>query len=291
MLSAFATAVLGYGLIVLLVYFVQDRLIYFPLHKLETTPDKHGFAYEDVWLTTEDGVRVHGWFIPAPAARATVLHFHGNGGNISHRIERIGLFRRLGLNVFLVDYRGYGRSEGTPSEAGTYRDARAAWRYLTHTRGLAPTAIILHGESLGGGVASWLAAEETPRALIIESSFTSAAQLGAEVYPWLPVKWLARHPYPTIEHIARVRAPMLIIHSRDDEIIPFHHGERLYAAAREPKQFLEIRGGHNDGFIVTGSRYLMGLEAFLRAVLARDATPMQTGLALYVDAEMRTTNS
>lgn len=267
MWSAVATIAFGYGLLLLLLYVFQERLVYFPTRDLMATPGALGFDYEDVWLTTEDGVRLHGWFVPAPAARAVVLHFHGNGGNISHRLERIALFRRLGLDAFLISYRGYGESEGRPSEAGTYRDARAAWRYLTETRGTDPANIVLHGESLGGAVASWLAAQTTPGALIVESSFTSAAKLGGEVYPWLPVRWLARYTYPTEEYLARIRTPVLVIHSRADEIIPFHHGQQLYAAAHDPKRFLEIGGGHNDPLSAKGARYLTGTDAFLRAAL------------------------
>jgi len=264
-LTAVYTIAVVYGLILLFVYAMQDRLVYFPTRPLDATPRTIGLDYEDAAVTTEDGLRLHGWFVPAPGARATVLHFHGNGGNISHRLDYIELFRRLGLNTFLIDYRGYGQSEGRPSEQGTYRDALAAWRYLTEARGLAPNTIILHGESLGGAVASWLAVRTAPRALIVESSFTSAVDLGAEVYPWLPVRWIARYCYPTSAHLAQVRAPVLIVHSRNDEIIPFHHGQRLYAAAPTPKQFIEANGGHNDGLRARGAQYLRGIEMFLRA--------------------------
>jgi fermentation-respiration switch protein FrsA (DUF1100 family) len=271
MLTALVTVAIAYGLFVLLIYVAQDRLVYFPIRELTATPRTLGFDYDDVSLTTEDDVRLHGWFVAAPSARATILHFHGNGGNISHRLERIAIFRRLGLSVLLIDYRGYGRSEGAPSEEGTYRDARAAWRYLTETRGLAASTIILHGESLGGGVATHLATERTPRALIVESSFISMVALGAEVYPWLPVRWISRYTYPSRENLARVRAPVLIIHSRDDEIIPYHHGEDLYAAALEPKYLLTIRGDHNGGFVLSAERYVAGVDTFLQAVLSRTA--------------------
>lgn len=281
-----ATVAAGYVLVLALVYAFQDRLIYFPTRELVTTPRDHGFDYEDVWLATEDGVRIHGWFIGAPGARATVLHLHGNGGNISHRMQRIALFRAIGLNVFVIDYRGYGRSAGNPSEEGTYRDAHAAWRHLTRTRGLAPAAIVVHGESLGGSVASWLAARETPRALVIESSFTSAPDLGAEAYPWLPVRRLSRYAYPTRANLARVAAPVLIVHSRDDEIVPFRHAVELYAAAREPKRLLELRGGHNDGFWVSRAAYIAGVEAFVRGVLDGTAEPESRSGRAPIDVEL-----
>lgn len=188
MFNILLTIAIAYALIVVVVYAFQNRLVYFPVRNLDATPRALGFDYEDVWVTTEDGLRLHGWFVPAPSARATILHFHGNGGNISHRLEYIALFRKLALNAFLIDYRGYGQSEGRPNELGTYRDARAAWRYLTDRRGLAPATVILHGESLGGAVATWLAAQTKPGALILESSFTSALDLGAAAYPWLPIR-------------------------------------------------------------------------------------------------------
>lgn len=265
--SALAAVALIYIVVLLLAYALQDRLIYFPTRSLDATPRVIGLAYEDVWLTTEDGVRLHGWYVPLANARATVLHFHGNGGNISHRIERIAIFRELGLEVFLFDYRGYGRSNGRPSEYGMYRDARAAWDYLVRTRGLPSARVVLHGESLGGGVASWLAAQETPGALIIESSFTSAVDVGAEAYRWLPVRRLARHVYPTEKHLTHNRAPVLIVHSEQDEIIPYRHAQRLYAVAREPKRLATLRGDHNRGFLLNRSEYIAGLADFLHFAL------------------------
>jgi len=267
-LASFLGALLvGYGGIVVLVWAVQDRLVYFPERTLWATPRALGVGYEDIALTAEDGVRLHGWYVPAPKARATLLFLHGNGGNVSHRLEKIAIFLRLGLNVFIVDYRGYGASEGRPDEEGTYRDARAAWKYLTGTRALPASAIVMYGESLGGAVALNLAREHTPRVLIVDSSFTSVPALGAEVYPWLPVRWISRFRYAGEEAIANVRTPVLVIHSRTDEIVPFRHGERLYAAANEPKRFLPIRGGHNDGFLASGAEYADGIGAFLDAHL------------------------
>ena len=262
--SLLAVLALGYGAIGLLVWAAQERLVYFPVRELAATPRAVGLDYEEVALTADDGVALHGWFVPAAAARATVLFLHGNGGNISHRLDKLAIFQRLGLSVLIIDYRGYGQSAGTVGEDGTYRDARAAWDHLTQTRQLAPRAIVVYGESLGGAVATRLAAEHPPRALIVESSFTSIPELGAELYPWLPVRWLSRIHYDSRTAIARVRAPVLVIHSRADDIIPFHHGEALYAVANEPKQLLEIRGDHNAGFLTSGTQYVEGIDAFLR---------------------------
>jgi fermentation-respiration switch protein FrsA (DUF1100 family) len=264
--SILATAAAGYVAIAGLLYLYQDRLVYFPERMLTATPTQAGLAYEPVRFITEDGVGLSGWFIPAPSARATLLFCHGNAGNISHRLESIRQFHQLGLDVFIFDYRGYGESEGAPSEAGTYRDAEAARRYLVEERQLAPERIVYFGRSLGAAVAAWLAVRYPPRALIVESSFTSVPDFGAEIYPWLPVRWMARLHYPTRDYLRSIRVPVLVVHSREDEIVSFRHGEKLYAAANSPKELLEIRGGHNDGFLVSGTRYTGGIDAFLQRV-------------------------
>ena len=263
-----------YGLLAAWVYANQARLLYFPVREIEATPADVGLAFEMVSIDTEDGVRLSGWYVPAPGAAPVVLFCHGNAGNISHRLESIALFHRLGLSVLIFDYRGYGDSEGKPDEQGTYRDARAAWRHLRELRGVAGDDIILFGRSLGAAVAAWLAARERPRAVILESAFTSAASLGAEHYPWLPVDLLLRHRYDTLARMPEIRAPLLVVHSRDDEIVPFHHGRALFDAAAEPKRLLEIRGGHNDGFLASGAIYRDALAAFLAA--AGDARKRST---------------
>lgn len=259
-----AAVALGYAGIAGWLYFAQESFVYFPDRKLAGTPANAGLAYEAVALVTEDGVRLSGWYIPAPNSRGTLLFNHGNAGNISHRLESIRQFHDLGLDVFIYDYRGYGESAGKPSEEGTYRDAEAAWRYVVETRREAPERLIYFGRSLGAAVASHLATRHPPRALIVESAFTSVPDFGAQVYPWLPVRLLARLQYPTRQYLRLLHVPVLVIHSRNDEIIPFHNSEALYAAANEPKELLEIRGGHNDGFVVSGKRYTEGIDAFLR---------------------------
>ncbi len=242
---------------------LQTRLIYFPSREIEATPEQIGLVYEEVFFPAADGVRLQGWFVPAPEAPGTVLFFHGNAGNLSHRIGSLQTFHRLGYSTFIVSYRGYGRSEGSPSEAGTYHDAEGAWRYLVEERGIAPQEIVVFGRSLGGAVAAWLAARHPPRALILESTFTSVPDLGAELFPFLPIRRIARVHYDTRALLPRVAAPVLIVHSPQDEVIPFHHGRRLWEVAPEPKEFLEISGTHNEGFVTSGRRYLEGLEGFL----------------------------
>ena len=259
----------AYALLVALVYLTQDRLIYFPTTTLITTPDRHGLDYEDVQLVAEDGVRLHGWFIPAADARGTLLFFHGNGGNLSHRIDSLRIFHDLGFSVFILSYRGYGQSQGRPGEAGIRRDATAAWRYLREERGMPAAEIVVFGRSLGAAVAAELAARERPGALILESAFTSAGDLGAEVYPWLPVRWLIRHEYDVRGALRDIDVPVLIAHSREDEIVPFRHATELKAATGASVRLLEMRGGHNDGFLRSGAAYREGLRDFLDEYLGR----------------------
>ncbi|UCD93347.1 MAG: alpha/beta hydrolase [Candidatus Zixiibacteriota bacterium] len=250
------------ALSVLMVIF-QSHFVYFPTPDIEATPAAAGLAYEDISFETSDGVRLSGWFVSAERPRGVILFCHGNGGNISHRIESIEIFQRLGMSVLIFDYRGYGRSDGKPSEGGTYRDAEAAWRYVTEVRNSSPSTIVIFGRSLGGAVAARLARKHKPGALIIESAFTSIEDLGAEMYPYLPIRLLSRFHYSTIEYLACVRCPILVVHSHDDEFVPHRHGQRLFKAANEPKQFLEINGGHNDGFSVSREYYQGEIDKFL----------------------------
>ena len=255
---------LGYGAICAGVYLGQHRLIYFPDRSVRATPERVGLDYEDVWLGTEGGERVHGWWIAAPGATRTVLFLHGNAGNVSDRLETVAILNRIGANVLIIDYRGYGRSDGSPGEQSTYEDALAAWRHLREDRTVPAERIVVFGRSLGGGVATWLAANHRPGALIVESSFTSVPDMAARTYPFLPVRLLARVRYPSIGRIAGIDVPTLIAHSPHDEVIPYAHGQALYdAAAGQPKAFLEMRGGHGDGFVTSGAAYVDGLRAFL----------------------------
>lgn len=270
-MSLLLILLIGYAVLVAGMYAAQDRLLFYPAEELITSPAQHGLLFETVPLQTADGETLHAWWIPAEPgpARAVLLFFHGNAGNISHRIASAEVFHRLGLDVLLVDYRGYGRSTGTPSEAGLYRDAEAAWRYLTHRRGVDPHRIVVFGRSLGGSVATYLADRHPPGALILENTFTSVPDAAAELYPFLPVRLLIRHRFDTLSRIAAVRAPILILHGRDDQIIPFAHGRRLFEAAGPAATFVALEGGHNDGFLVTGARYRHEIDAFLERHLGR----------------------
>ncbi len=254
-----------YGGLVLWLYFFQSRLIYFPEsgREIAATPVQAGLSYEDVQLVTADGVKLHGWYVPAPESRGAVLFFHGNAGNVSHRLNSVQMFHRLGYSVLIFDYRGYGNSEGTPGEQGTYRDSEAAWQYLVEQRQIPPCRIVIYGESLGGSIASWLAARQKPAVLVIASSFTSVADLGQQLYPYLPVRWLVRIRYDTRDNLSAVSVPVLIAHSPEDDVIPFAHGRALFEAAHLPKQFLELSGGHNDGFIFMREAWVKTLNEFL----------------------------
>ena len=258
-----ALAACLYAALCAAVYLYQDRLLYFPVQAIAATPERIGIGFEDVWLPAADGARVHGWWVPAPGASRAVLFLHGNAGNVSDRLETVEILHRLGLAVLIIDYRGYGLSGGSPSEEGTYADALAAWRHLVGARGFAARAIVVFGRSLGGGVATWLAEREPPGALILESTFTSVPDVAARIYPYLPVRLLARTRYPSLERIRRIRCPLLVAHSPADEVIPYEHGRRLLDAANEPKSFLEMRGTHGDGFLTTGEDYVAGLRRFL----------------------------
>ncbi|MCR4302810.1 MAG: alpha/beta hydrolase [Gallionella sp.] len=255
----------AYGGLALLLTIFQSRLVFYPEvdREVAATPGQTGLQYEDIHLKTSDGIGLHGWYIPAAQPRGTVLFLHGNAGNISHRLDSVQMFHRLGYSTLIFDYRGYGNSGGSPTEQGTYRDAEAAWRYLTEQRQIPYCRIVLFGESLGGAVAAWLAARQRPAALVIASGFTSVPDLGQQLYPYLPVRWLARIRYDTREYLRSATAPVLIAHSPEDDIIPFEHGRALFAAANPPRQFLELAGGHNDGFIFMREAWVRVLGDFL----------------------------
>lgn len=263
LLNFFILLVVAYLAMVLLVYWGQSRLVYFPNKQLSNTPQMFGLDYSSVSIATADGETLHGWWVPVPDAKGTVLFFHGNAGNISHRINYLTMFSRLGYNTLLFDYRGYGQSSGTPSESGTYLDAQAAWQHLTETQMIAPEQIVLFGESLGGAIASWLAAREKPGLLALASAFTSVPDLATQIYPFLPVRWISRFEYNTLESLHSVTCPVFIAHSPQDEIVPFQHGQRLFQAASEPKYFLTLEGGHNNGFIFMKPAWHKTLGAFM----------------------------
>ena len=255
--------VVSYLGIMLLIYAFQSQLLFFPKHEIANIPSDFGLPYDTVTIKTSDNINLAGWFIPHERSKGVILFCHGNAGNISHRIESIQIFHQLALSVLIFDYRGYGNSKGKPSEVGTYRDVEAAWKYLVEEKNIPPKEIIIFGRSLGGAIAAWLAQRVSPKALLIESTFTSIPDLGAEIYPFLPVKKFSKLKYTTKEYVKHLNCPVLIIHSPDDKVAPFHHGKAIFNYARDPKFFLEIRGSHNDGFLTSGDDYIDGIRSFL----------------------------
>ena len=254
----------------LLIFFIlflkhfEKRGIYFPTRKIESTPGEMGLEFEDVYFFSSDGVKLNGWYIPAKESRATVLFSHGNAGNISHRIEIIDMFSKLGLDVFIYDCRGYGRSQGSPGEEGLYLDTQAAYKYLIDKRNLNEESIVIYGKSLGANVAVELCSKVTPAALITDSAFTSALDMGKKMFPFIPIRWFISVKYDALSRIKDITIPKLIIHSENDEIIPFQHGKRLYEAAPEPKEFYPMQGGHNDAVYLSMEDFAQRIDAFLR---------------------------
>ncbi len=243
--------------------YIETKLIYAPGYEIEETPSDKGYGFEDIWFETADGIQINAWFVPAENAKGTILLCHGNAGNISHRLDNVEICNGLGYNILLFDYRGFGRSTGSPDEIGTYRDVQAAWDYLVEERDITPEQIILHGRSLGGALASYCAKENNPGLLIIESTFSSIPDICSHLYPWLPARLLGRIDYPVLEYVLEVNCPVLVIHSIDDEIIPYEHGKEIFENISTPKQFLEISGDHNMGFLTSGHTYIDGLEEFM----------------------------
>jgi fermentation-respiration switch protein FrsA (DUF1100 family) len=247
---------------------LQSKLIWLPGKPGEITPRDENLQYEDLTLTTSDGERLHAWFLPAQGeARGALLLSHGNAGTIEHRLHLARFFVEARVSVLLYDYRGYGSSTGSPSEEGTYADARAAWKELVEKRGFAPSQILLYGESLGGGIAVQLATEVKSAGAILHDTFSSLDDAAAYHYPWLPVRWLLRTHYDNRSKIARVGAPVLVIHSPQDEVVPFALGQRLFDAAAEPKELLVTGGGHSGPSYVGNADWGARVRAFVERAL------------------------
>jgi fermentation-respiration switch protein FrsA (DUF1100 family) len=267
LLGIITSLFLIYIIVICVVYFSQKRMLFYPVREITVTPKYIGLDFEDVVFTTRDNVNIAAWYIPARSERGTLLFCHGNAGNISHRLDSIRIFHDLNLSVFIFDYRGYGNSKGSPTEEGTYLDAEAAVDYLMNVKKVHLDKVILFGRSLGSGVAAEIAMRYQAGALIIESGFTSVPALGRNYFPFLPVRLLSRYSYATADKVGEINIPKLFIHSPQDEIIPFRYGRHLYENASPPKEFLEIKGGHNDGFFISGHIYTDGLNRFISKYL------------------------
>jgi len=275
-ISVFWIVLAAYLLVGGLLYLVQGKLIFPGGRVIGRSPADapFGWEFEDV-VVSVGAHETHGWFIPAEGRRGTVLFSHGNAGTIADRLESVEVFHSLGFDVLIYDYGGYGRSTGRASEKRCYADVRAMWQHLTKDRGVAPDEIVLFGRSLGGGATTQLATEVRPGGVILESSFLSTARVARDLLPIFPSKLFIRHRFDNAAKIGQIGCPVLIVHSADDDLIPFHHGKGLFERANEPKTFLEIHGSHNDGFFVSGALYRDGVGEFLGAVVGDGEMPRE----------------
>jgi len=234
-------------------FFVLERYlesvgVFFPSREMSVLPSVIGLPWEDVYFTTKDNITLNGWYFKKPQASSTVIFAHGNAGNISDRLFKIKFFYDLGLNVFIFDYRGYGKSKGRPSEAGIYQDAQSAYDYLQARGDVNMKNIILYGASLGGTVVIDLATHRSSALLVVESSFSNALDMARIFYPFVPLFFLSLK-FNSIDKVRGLAVPKIFIHSPEDQVVPFWIGQKLFEAASEPKEFLKIHGGHNDGSI------------------------------------------
>lgn len=244
---------------------IENFFVFFPQKTFDFQPQSFGLTYREATFTTDDGKRLHGWFFPGEKGHPVLLHFHGNAGNISHRLDLAQMFVRRGFSVFLFDYRGFGKSEGRPSEKGLYRDGMAAYDYLVQKEGVLPANILLHGHSIGAAVASEVALKKSAHSLILESAFTSTKDMARTIPLFFLLSPLLPANYNNLEKVVGLRMPKLHVHGDRDDIVPFSMGEKLFKAAADPKFFYPVRdAGHNDVFIVGGEKYFQVFAEFAR---------------------------
>lgn len=242
---------------------IENFFVFFPDKRFDFAPEAFGLSYKDIHFMSEDGKKLHGWFFPGEKEHPVLLHFHGNAGNISHRLDLIKRLLQKNLQVFIIDYRGFGKSEGRPSERGLYLDGLAACDYLVQKEGIPIESIVLHGHSMGGAVALEVGLKRRVRSVILESAFTSTRDMARTMPLFFVFSLLLPANYNNLEKVPRLSVPVLIIHGDQDEIVPFSMGERLFASGAEPKHFLRLRGaGHNDTYVVGGREYLDAVERF-----------------------------
>jgi len=254
-----------YLIIVGYLFFNQKQMVYFPYSKLTATPLDMGIRYENMEINISDDETVHGWFIPSSdsSTKNVVLFCHGNAGNISNRLYTIQLFHSLDIPLLLFDYRGYGLSKGVPSEENSYQDAQLSYKWLIKEKNYKPENITIFGRSLGGSVGIELALREKVKSLIVESTFTSAGDIGQKLFPMFPIKWFLKYKYESISKIKNLNCPVLIVHSSKDDLIPYYMGRELYDAATEPKEFFDIFGGHNDREYLQNPQYMDKIKTFV----------------------------
>lgn len=252
----------GFGLIVGYIKYLENRGLFYPMKAVEFYPSGFGITFEDVYIKTKDGLNINGWFIPHHNAKYTLLFCHGNAGNIGHRLDKLQMFSDIGVNILIIDYRGYGKSKGRPSEKGFYLDIEAAYNYLVVDRKIPPQRIILYGESLGAAVAIDLAVKAKVGAIIAEGAFSDEKDMARNIYPFMPA-FILSYKFDSLGKIRKVGVPKLFIHSIDDDIVPFELGYKLYNAAYGPKEFVKIRGGHNNAFLNSKEKYISSISSFI----------------------------
>ncbi len=257
---------------------IEQRMIFYPSASIENTPAHVGLEFEDLSFITRDNVRLNGWFVPHPDARSTLIWFHGNAGNIGDRVENLKLLHdQVKVNIFIFDYRGYGRSGGRPSEEGTYRDGEAALELIQKKIGSdAAKKIVLFGRSLGAAIAAEMAIRFASQALILESPFISIAEMARAMFPLLPIELFLQTKYDLRNKIKRIKVPLLVLHGDSDEVVPFEHGKTVFESAPEPKTFFPISGAaHNDTYAVGGAAYFRKLKQFIDSTVPENGAPMR----------------
>ncbi len=247
MFKNIVTIILACAALFFYIRYIEKRSLFIPYRAVEETPVSIGLNYEDLPIPVQDGVSINAWWVPMREEAPTIFFLHGNGGNLSHRLGKIAFFHKLGLNVFILDYRGYGKSTGKPSERGLYQDSAAAYDYLRKRLMIPAENIIVYGESLGSAVGIELAGKKAVSALITEGAFTNIADMSRTVYPFLPT-FLLGSKFDSLSKIKSLKIPVLMIHSKNDEIVPYRLGRKLYDAFSGQKDFLTIDGGHNESF-------------------------------------------
>lgn len=264
LLMIIASAVGLFALFAAFLYFNQAKLVFIPDRSIDITPDQVGLKFEEVYIEVAPGQKIHGWYFgdSSTASAPTVLFCHGNAGNISHRLQTVQFLLSLGVNVLLFDYRGYGRSDGHVSEDNVYADAEAAYRWLREVKKCEAASLFLFGRSLGGPVAIDLAGRVDCAGLVVESSFTSAIDMGKRLYPFMPVRLLARYHFDAATKIGLVNCPILIGHSPDDDIIPYDMGRTLFERAKSQKRFVVLEGTHNALAYLGNIKYINALQNF-----------------------------
>lgn len=265
----------GYVLVLVLVRIFEPRFVFFPDYpgRLAGDWNPRNLTVQDVWLTSSDGIKLHAWWIPNEKTKFTFLAFHGNAGNITDRAPVYEFLRDVSGNVLALEYRGYGRSEGKPTEQGLYRDAGVAYDYLVNVKRIDPKTIISFGQSLGTAVAAHLAAQQQVGAVILEAPFPSAARLAKVIFRFLPgLSFFVRGQFDTQARVQEIHAPIFIVHCRQDPVLPFTLGQEVYAASNPPKTFLEINGRcHEEASIIAPEKYRAALQNFLNSISAKDA--------------------